>query len=433
MRESQCGFRASARSKLSLPFELLIGLRYTRSGRGGKRRDRFVSFISATSVISIALGVMALIIVLSVMNGFQTQVRDRMLSVIPHIQVTSLAGPLPDWKTLAEKVEAVPGVTGAAPYVRGQGLISNGGTVTGAMVQGIDPAEEPRASRVASTMPREVLESLRPGEFNAVLGSVLAARLGVYPGDKIALVVPEGTMTPAGMIPRARTLTVSGIFSAGHYEYDSAMVFMNIADAAALFRSGGPMGIRVQTSDMDRAPLIAQRIVESLPPGYAARDWSVENKTWFSAVQVEKRMMSIILFLIVLVGAFGLVSTLVMTVTEKRSDIAILRTLGASPASIMKIFVVQGAVIGVTGVAAGVAAGLLVACNLSAIVSAIEGAFGIEFLPQSIYLINHMPSEPRASDIIPIAVFSLLLSLAATLYPSWRASKIRPAEALRYE
>lgn len=193
------------------------------------------------------------------------------------------------------------------------------------------------------------------------------------------------------------------------------------------------MGIRVQTSDMDRAPVIAQRIVESLPPGYAARDWSVENKTWFSAVQVEKRMMSIILFLIVLVGAFGLVSTLVMTVTEKRSDIAILRTLGASPASIMKIFVVQGAVIGVTGVAAGVAAGLLVACNLSAIVSAIEGAFGIEFLPQSIYLINHMPSEPRASDIIPIAVFSLLLSLAATLYPSWRASKIRPAEALRYE
>ena len=412
---------------------MLIGLRYTRSGRGGGRRDRFLSFISATSVASIALGVMALIIVLSVMNGFQTQVRDRMLSVIPHIQVTSLSGPVEDWGALAAQVMKAPGVTGAAPYVRGQGLVSNGSLVTGVMVQGIDPAAEPRASQVASTMPREVLEGLAPGRFNVVLGSVLAARLGVYPGDKIALVVPEGTMTPAGMIPRARTLTVSGVFTAGHYEYDSAMAFLNIEDAAALFRTGGPMGIRVQTADMNEAPEIAGRIARLLPPGFAVRDWSVENRTWFSAVQVEKRMMSIILFLIVLVGAFGLVSTLVMTVTEKRSDIAILRTLGASPGSIMRIFMVQGAVIGVAGVASGVALGLLVACNLPAIVSAIESAFGIEFLPKSIYLINHMPSEPRAGNIIPIAICSLLLSLAATIYPSWRAARIRPAEALRYE
>lgn len=419
--------------KLSLPFELLIGLRYTRSGRRAGRRDRFVSFISATSVVSIALGVMALIIVLSVMNGFQTQVRDRMLSVIPHIQVTSLRGPLDDWKSLAELASQTPGVTGAAPYVRGQGLISNGRTVTGAMIQGIDPEAEPRASQVASTMPPGTLESLKGGEFNVVLGTVLANRLGVLPGDKIALVVPEGNMTPAGMIPRARTLTVSGVFSAGHYEYDSAMAFIHIDDAAALFRTGGPVGIRVQTSDMNNAPAIARHILEKLPAGYAARDWSLENKTWFAAVQVEKRMMSIILFLIVLVGAFGLVSTLVMTVTEKQSDIAILRTQGASPGSIMKIFMVQGAVIGVVGVASGVALGLLIACNLSAIVAAIEAAFGIEFLPQSIYLISTMPSEPRASDIIPIAVFSLLLSLAATVYPSWRASRIRPAEALRYE
>lgn len=418
---------------MSLPFEFLIGLRYTRSGRRTGRKDRFVSFISATSVVSIALGVMALIIVLSVMNGFQTQVRDRMLSVIPHIQISSGTGPVSDWRSLAAVAEKNSEVRGAAPFVEGQGLISTGDRVIGTMVEGVDPKEEVKASEVASTMPAGTLDSLTPGSFHAVIGSVLAARLGVAPGDKIALVVPQGTTTPAGMIPRVRTLTVSGIFTAGHFEYDSTMLFMNIEDAAALFRTGGPMGVRVRVADMQEAPVVAESLMKSLPPGYFARDWTVENKTWFAAVQVEKRMMSIILFLIVLVGAFGLVSTLVMTVTEKQSDIAILRTLGASPGSIMKIFMIQGAVIGVIGVASGVAIGLLIACNLGSIVSAIEAVFHVEFLPQSIYLISGMPSEPRASDIIPIAVFSLFLSLAATVYPSWRASRIRPAEALRYE
>ena len=418
---------------MSLPFEFLIGLRYTRSGRRTGRKDRFVSFISATSVVSIALGVMALIIVLSVMNGFQTQVRDRMLSVIPHIQISSGTGPVSDWRSLAAVAEKNSEVRGAAPFVEGQGLISTGDRVIGTMVEGVDPKEEVKASEVASTMPAGTLDSLTPGSFHAVIGSVLAARLGVAPGDKIALVVPQGTTTPAGMIPRVRTLTVSGIFTAGHFEYASTMLFMNIEDAAALFRTGGPMGVRVRVADMQEAPAVAESLMKSLPPGYFARDWTVENKTWFAAVQVEKRMMSIILFLIVLVGAFGLVSTLVMTVTEKQSDIAILRTLGASPGSIMKIFMIQGAVIGVIGVASGVAIGLLIACNLGSIVSAIEAVFHVEFLPQSIYLISGMPSEPRASDIIPIAVFSLFLSLAATVYPSWRASRIRPAEALRYE
>ena len=418
---------------MSLPFEFLIGLRYTRSGRRTGRKDRFVSFISATSVVSIALGVMALIIVLSVMNGFQTQVRDRMLSVIPHIQISSGTGPVSDWRSLAAVAEKNSEVRGAAPFVEGQGLISTGDRVIGTMVEGVDPKEEVKASEVASTMPAGTLDSLTPGSFHAVIGSVLAARLGVAPGDKIALVVPQGTTTPAGMIPRVRTLTVSGIFTAGHFEYDSTMLFMNIEDAAALFRTGGPMGVRVRVADMQEAPAVAESLMKSLPPGYFARDWTVENKTWLAAVQVEKRMMSIILFLIVLVGAFGLVSTLVMTVTEKQSDIAILRTLGASPGSIMKIFMIQGAVIGVIGVASGVAIGLLIACNLGSIVSAIEAVFHVEFLPQSIYLISGMPSEPRASDIIPIAVFSLFLSLAATVYPSWRASRIRPAEALRYE
>ena len=365
---------------MSLPFEFLIGLRYTRSGRRTGRKDRFVSFISATSVVSIALGVMALIIVLSVMNGFQTQVRDRMLSVIPHIQISSGTGPVSDWRSLAAVAEKNSEVRGAAPFVEGQGLISTGDRVIGTMVEGVDPKEEVKASEVASTMPAGTLDSLTPGSFHAVIGSVLAARLGVAPGDKIALVVPQGTTTPAGMIPRVRTLTVSGIFTAGHFEYDSTMLFMNIEDAAALFRTGGPMGVRVRVADMQEAPAVAESLMKSLPPGYFARDWTVENKTWFAAVQVEKRMMSIILFLIVLVGAFGLVSTLVMTVTEKQSDIAILRTLGASPGSIMKIFMIQGAVIGVIGVASGVAIGLLIACNLGSIVSAIEAVFHVEFL-----------------------------------------------------
>ena len=292
---------------MSLPFEFLIGLRYTRSGRRTGRKDRFVSFISATSVVSIALGVMALIIVLSVMNGFQTQVRDRMLSVIPHIQISSGTGPVSDWRSLAAVAEKNPEVRGAAPFVEGQGLISTGDRVIGTMVEGVDPKEEVKASEVASTMPAGTLDSLTPGSFHAVIGSVLAARLGVAPGDKIALVVPQGTTTPAGMIPRVRTLTVSGIFTAGHFEYDSTMLFMNIEDAAALFRTGGPMGVRVRVADMQEAPAVSESLMKSLPPGYFARDWTVENKTWFAAVQVEKRMMSIILFLIVLVGAFGLV------------------------------------------------------------------------------------------------------------------------------
>ena len=289
---------------MSLPFEFLIGLRYTRSGRRTGRKDRFVSFISATSVVSIALGVMVLIIVLSVMNGFQTQVRDRMLSVIPHIQISSGTGPVSDWRSLAAVAEKNSEVRGAAPFVEGQGLISTGDRVIGTMVEGVDPKEEVKASEVASTMPAGTLDSLTPGSFHAVIGSVLAARLGVAPGDKIALVVPQGTTTPAGMIPRVRTLTVSGIFTAGHFEYDSTMLFMNIEDAAALFRTGGPMGVRVRVADMQEAPAVAESLMKSLPPGYFARDWTVENKTWFAAVQVEKRMMSIILFLIVLVGAF---------------------------------------------------------------------------------------------------------------------------------
>lgn len=428
---------------MKTPFELLIGLTYTRAGRRGRRRDGFMSFISAMSVASIALGVAALIIVLSVMNGFQKEVRDRMLSVIAHVEVTSAFGPVSDWQSIAEKIEAREDVVATAPYVQGQGLFSSGDVVTGALVKGIDPDLEPKVSGLAlevstpGTLGSDVsasgLKLLKPGEFGVILGRDLARRLRVSPGEKVALLVPQGNMTPAGMIPRMKQFRVLGFLSSGHYEYDSTMALIHIDDAAALFRTGGPQGLRIRVADMERAPVVAAGILSALPPGFYAADWSQQNKTWFAAVQVEKRMMGIILFLIVLVGAFGLVSTLVMTVKEKQSDIAILRTLGASEGSIMAIFVIQGAIVGVAGVAAGVAVGLLVACNVGEIVHAIEGLLGVAFLPKEIYFISDMPSDPRVSDIVPVAVCSLVLSLVATLYPSWRAARTRPAEALRYE
>lgn len=418
---------------MQTPFEFMIGLTYTRRGRRGRRKDGFMSFISGMSVASIALGVAALIIVLSVMNGFQKEVRDRMLSVIPHVEIRASKGALTDVEGVEKVLQAQSDVVAVAPFVEGQGLFSSGAVVRGAVVKGIDPAKEPGVSELAQSVSGAELSDLKPKAFQVILGQVLARQLRVHIGDKVALLVPEGNMTPAGLIPRMKQLTVAGYFSSGHYEYDSTYALVNIEDAAALYRTGGPQGLRVKTTDMDRAPQIAAKLVSVLPSGLYATDWSRQNRTWFAAVQVEKRMMGIILFLIVLVGAFGLVSTLVMTVKEKQSDIAILRTLGASRASIMSIFVVEGTIVGLVGVLSGVAAGLLIAENVGAIVSAIESMLGVEFLPQEIYFISSMPSDPRMSDIVPIAVLSFLLSLAATLYPSWRASKIHPAEALRYE
>lgn len=419
---------------MKIPFELTIGLTYTRAGRRGRRKDRFLSFISGMSVASIALGVAALIIVLSVMNGFQKEVRDRMLGVIPHIEITNGTGPMTDWKSVAADVMKNPEVVAAAPYVQGQGLLNSGSVVRGAMVKGIDPETEPGVSDISQHLERvESLDVLKPGSFGILLGRDLAHALRVRPGDRVSMMVPQGSVTPAGLVPRMKQFTVLGYLSSGHYEYDSTMVLVNMQDAAALFRTGGPQGLRVRVTDMDLAPSVARSLARTLPPGAYASDWSRQNRTWFAAVQVEKRMMGIILFLIVLVGAFGLVSSLVMTVKEKQADIAILRTLGASEGAIMRIFVIQGTIVGIVGVAFGVASGLLVAENVGAIVSTIEGIFNVEFLPKSIYFISDMPSDPRMSDIIPIALFSFLLSLAATLYPSWRAARTQPAEALRYE
>lgn len=419
---------------MSLPFELLVALRYTRAGRRGRRKDGFMSFISGMSVASIALGVMALIIVLSVMNGFQKEVRDRMLSVLSHIEVVNLAGPVDHWAEHTAEIEKrSPEVIAGAPFVSGQALLSTGSTVRGAMVRGIDPAAEPKVSDLAQAVRLGRITDLKPGKFQIILGQDLARALGAMPGDKVTLIVPKGNMTPAGFVPRMKQMTVAAVVQSGHYEFDSTLALMHVDDAAVLYRTGGPTGIRLKIADLYEAPKVASRIGSALPAGWYASDWTMQNRTWFAAVQVEKRMMAIILFLIVLVGAFGLISTLVMTVTEKQSDIAILRTLGASARSIQLIFMIQGAVVGFVGVACGVGLGLAIAMNLDVIVPAIESALGVQFLPKEIYFISSMPSDPRASDIVPIALLSFLMSLAATIYPSWRAARIHPAEALRYE
>ena len=418
---------------MNLPFELLIGLRYTRAGRRGRRKDGFMSFISTISVSSIALGVMALIIVLSVMNGFQKEVRDRMLSVLSHVEVVHITGSIPDWKALSETILTEKHTVACAPYVAGQGLLNRRGNLRGIALRGIDPTYEPQVSDVAKTLGESTISTLKAGDFGVILGCDLARLLRVNVGDKVTLIVAKGNTTPAGFVPRMKQMTVKGLFQSGHYEFDSTLVFTHIDDAAALFRTGGPTGIRVKLDDINLAPTVTQHLLMKLPADYYATDWTRQNRTWFAAVQVEKRMMAVILFLIVLVGSFGLVSTLVMTVTEKQSDIAILRTLGASPQSIMTIFVIQGCIVGLIGVLLGTGLGLAISCNLDVIVPAIEHLFGVEFLPREIYFISQMPSDPRASDIVPIAVVSFLASLLATLYPSWRAARTHPAQALRHE
>ncbi len=418
---------------MNWPYELQIGWRYTRAGRAG-RRNGFISFISGVSMLGIALGVAALIIVLSVMNGFQKEVRDRMLSVVAHIEVLDADGAaLPDWNATAAEARKNPQVIGAAPFVASQALIARGDDMRGVVVRGIVPNEEATVTDLAAQLRDTTLARLVPGTWSIVLGIELARSLGVHEGDKVTIVLPGGQVTPAGVVPRLRQMTVVGTFDAGHYEYDSGLALVSLEDAAKLFRVEGPTGIQLRLKDLNEAPLVAAELSRSLGPSVTVRDWTSTNRNWFAAVQVEKRLMFIILTLIVAVAAFNLVSTLVMTVTDKRADIAILRTLGATPRSVMSIFIVQGAASGVIGTLAGVVLGLVVAYNIDIIVPAIEHLLHTTFLPSSVYLISRMPSDPQQGDIVPIVVISLVLAFAATLYPSWRASRLQPAEALRYE
>ncbi|MDP3083908.1 MAG: lipoprotein-releasing ABC transporter permease subunit [Rubrivivax sp.] len=418
---------------MNIPYEWQIGWRYTRAGRSG-RRNGFISFISGISMLGIALGVAALIIVLSVMNGFQSEVRDRMLSVIAHIEVFDAAGgALPDWQATASAAQRNPLVVAAAPFVAAQALVGRGDELRGAVVRGIEPAAEAQVTDLARRLRDTTLATLQPGQWNIVLGSELARMLSAQVGDKVTIVAPSGQVTPAGVVPRLKQFTLSGTFDAGHFEYDSALALVHIDDAARLFRLEGPTGVQLRLSDVQLARGAAGQLAVELGSAVIVRDWTRTNRHWFDAVQIEKRLMFIILTLIVAVAAFNLVSTLVMTVTDKRADIAILRTLGASPRSVMGIFIVQGAAAGIIGTLAGVSLGLAVALNIDVIVPAIERALGVAFLPGSIYVISRMPSQPLASDIVPIVLISLALSFAATLYPSWRASRVNPAEALRYE
>ncbi len=418
---------------MQTPFELNLGWRYTRAGRA-TRRNGFISFISGVSMLGIALGVAALIIVLSVMNGFQKEVRDRMLGVVAHIEIYAMnGGALPDVPGLIAKVKANPQVVGAAPFIAAQALVARGEDMKGTIVRGIDPALEPEVTDVTSGIRNSALSRLVPGGFGVVPGVELARQLGVREGDVITLIAPSGQVTPAGVVPRLKQFTVVGTFDSGHFEYDSALSMIHQDDAARIFRLEGPTGVRVKLKDLHQAREVAAELQQTLGNEVLIRDWTRQNKTWFAAVQLEKRMMFIILTLIVAVAAFNLVSTLVMNVTDKRADIAILRTLGASPKSIMGIFVVQGAAVGVVGTLAGLLLGLGIACNIDVLVPALEKLLHANFLPQDIYLISRMPSEPLASDIVPVAVISLVLSFLATIYPSWRASRVNPAEALRYE
>lgn len=385
----------------------------------------------------IALGVAALIVVLSVMNGFQKEVRDRMLSVLPHIELY-IPGALPEqvlerWQQFATAAEQNPEVKAGAPFVAAQGMLVRGQALRGVQVRGIDPATEGNVSDLPRQMVSGKLTDLKAGGFGVVLGNELADGLGVKVGDTLLMMAPQGSISPAGFAPRMRQFTVVGVFSSGHYEYDSSLAFVDNQDAARVFRESGTAGVRLRIADMQKAPEVANELKAVLPPYVMASDWSRNNRTWFAAVQTEKRMMFLILALIVAVAAFNLLSSLVMAVKDKQSDIAILRTLGAGPGEVARIFLVQGALIGVIGTLLGVVGGIAIAYNVDVIVPFIERMLGVHFLPREVYFISALPSDPQMGDIVTIGLTSLVLSLLATLYPSWRASRLQPAQVLRHD
>ena len=413
-----------------MQYEYFIGLRYTRA----RRKNLFVSLSSAISAVGILLGVAALIVVLSVMNGFQKEIRARILGVASHIQIAGSDNTLADWQTVAARARENPRVLAAAPYVNGQALLEFGGTVRGALVRGVDPKLEAEVADVGDHMVAGRLESLQPGEFGVVLGAELARALRVFPGERVTLIAPQGLVTPAGVLPRLKQFRVVGIFRVDHYEYDSGLALINLADAQRLYQLGDRVsGVRLKLTDLLESREVARELYQSLGGDLAISDWTRSHANFFRAVEIEKRMMFIILTLIVTVAAFNVISTLVMVVTEKQSDIAILRTLGATPRSVMKIFVVQGAVIGVLGTILGVVGGILLALNIDVVVPFLERLLRIQFLSKDVYYISELPSDLHLDDVALIAAVSLALSLLATIYPSWRAARVRPAEALRYE
>lgn len=412
------------------PLEVFIGLRYTRA----KRRNHFISFISLTSMLGIALGVLALITVLSVMNGFEKELRERILGMASHATVIERGKALRNWQKVAEAIQSHPKILGVAPFIRGEAMLVHGQRVNGVVVRGILPSEEPKVSIIADKMIAGELSALKPGEYGTILGRSLADALGVEIGDKITVVAPQATVTPAGILPRLRRFTLVGIFEIGMHEYDSALALIHIDDAARLFRlEGGVTGLRLITDDIYSAPTITRSVVHQLPGNYWVVDWTQQHANFFRALKTEKTVMFVILALIVAVAAFNIVSTLVMVVTDKQADIAVLRTLGATPRSIMGIFMVQGTVIGLVGTILGVVGGVWLASNVETIVPSIEALFEVQFLSPDVYYISEVPSDMQWIDVVRISIVAFFLCILATIYPAWRAARTQPAEALRYE
>ena len=415
---------------MALPYELLIGLRYTRA----KRRNHFISFISLISMGGIALGVTALIVVLSVMNGFQTELRDRILAVVSHVQISGANGEMARWEQIAGQAAKHPQVIATAPFVQAQGMLSYGQSVRGALVRGILPVQEDKVADFRPHMKSGSLDLLTPDSFNIILGSELARALGVFVGDKVTLIAPQGSVTPAGVVPRLKSFTVVGLFEVGMFEYDNGLALIRMEDAQKLYRMGDRVsGVRLKLDDLFKAPRIARELVGRIDADAFISDWTRSHANFFRAVQIEKNMMFIILSLIVAVAAFNLVSTLVMAVTDKQADIAILRTLGARPRSIMAIFVVQGALVGFIGLGLGIVGGVALALNIDVVVPFIERLLGVHFLSKDVYYISDLPSDLQWGDVWGVTLIAFVLALLATLYPSWKASRVNPAEALRYE
>ena len=413
------------------PLSFYIGLRYTRA----KRRNHFISFISMTSILGIALGVTALITVLSVMNGFEKELRHRMLGMSAHVVVSTFNNHWRDWQEVAQQLQTRDHVTGVAPFVQGQGMITFNKNVKGTFLQGIAPELEPQVSQVKDKMKAGSIDLLKAGQFGVVLGEELAHSLGVWVGQKITVVVPQTSVTPIGILPRMKRFTVQGVFNVGMHDFDSNLVLLHREDLAKLLRmpAGSIHGLNLKLDDMFLAKSFSQQIQRELPGEYHSYDWTYRHKNFFEAIKMEKTVMFVILTLIVAVAAFNIVSTLVMVVTDKQADIAILRTLGATPGSVMAIFMVQGALIGVLGTLLGLGGGISLALNIETVIPALENVFGIQFLPPDIYYISDLPSDLRWYDVYTISSLSLIISLLATIYPAWRASRTQPAEALRYE
>ena len=415
------------------PYEWKIGTRYLRS----RHRSGFVSFVASMSVLGLALGVAVLIVVLSVLNGYERELRSRMLSVTSHATISGMEGEIPDWRPRLATAAREPGVKAAIPFIESRGLLANGQRVAGAMVRGVLPEEEGKAVGLGSRLKSGSLADLEPGKFRMLLGSALATELNVTVGQTVILMTPEGSATPAGFVPRQRRFTVVGIFESGMYEYDRGLALTHMSDAAKMYRLGDRVtGIRLALDDPFTAPRLVRSVALAIDVegnGFYVSDWTRDHATLFRAIELTKSMMFFILLILVVVAAINLVATLVMIVKEKQTDIAILRTIGAAPSNVLRIFLVQGAIIGLVGTVAGALLGWLIAVNFEPILQGIEGLLKIRFLDAAVYSMSDLPTEVQAGDVFKVALVTLGLTAIATIYPAWRASRTLPAEALRHD